>query len=136
MTKLLWLNEDALRDTHPVFEAVSADTHAIFIWDEAYFKKMDYGFKKLVFIYETLCELPVEIIQGESIAVITALKPSEIIVPYTPNPHLKHVFNRLSDSYEVNIMKDAPFTEVKKLLEWKRFFAYWKKVEKQLLAPK
>ena len=40
MNSLIWLHEDSLRDTHPVFNRVDGDCHAFFIWDNAYLKRL------------------------------------------------------------------------------------------------
>ena len=51
---LIWIHEDALRITHPVFKLAPNGTEALFVWDNPYFQKLDYSLKRLVFIYESL----------------------------------------------------------------------------------
>ena len=63
--KILLLHEKALRYRFD-FDQTSNDFKAIHIWDDAYYRMQRYSFKRLVFIYETLLELPLEIIHGNT----------------------------------------------------------------------
>ena len=64
---LIWLHEDALCASHPVFSAAPSVCEAVFVWDDAYLQHAHYSLKRLVFLYETLCELPVTIIRGHTL---------------------------------------------------------------------
>ena len=55
--KILLLHEKALRYRFDLGQT-SNDFRAIHIWDDAYYRMQGYSFKRLVFIYETLLELP------------------------------------------------------------------------------
>lgn len=137
MTHLIWLHEDALSATHPVFnEAGEAD--AVFIWDDAYFQKWGHSMKRLMFLYETLCELPVTLYRGDTIETLNALMTEKnadtLYVPHSINPDFQQVMAALKTDHSVKIVKDAPFAIPKKELGGpKRFFQYWKKVQKSAM---
>lgn len=130
-TKLIWLHEDCLRATHNLFSA-AATAKAVYIWDDAYMDAMHYGLKRRVFIYESLCELPVEIYAGETIATLTALATNadEIITGKTPNPALKEIMQSLRTGRKVTAIADDPFVQTDSPPELKRFFKYWNKAKK------
>ena len=104
MSKLIWLHEDCLRATHNLF-AHAPDAQAVFIWDDAYMSAMHYGLNRRVFIYESLCQLPVEIYAGDTVATLAQLAADgqDIITGKTPNPALKAIMR----SY-ANRPKSAP----------------------------
>jgi len=130
MINLIWLHEDALRSSHKVFAEAQENFQTVFIWDEAYFRQMDYSFKRLVFIYETVCELPCDIYKGEAFEVLSSLARSNeakiLYFPQTPNPALKLIAQNLSKTLDVVIVPDEPFVVLDKELNLRRFFNYWK----------
>lgn len=129
-TPLILLHEEALRMTHPVFKLAPAETRAIFLWDEDYFRSTGYTLKRLIFIYETLCELPVDIIQGNTLAVIRELAPSVLYAPATNNPLIVNVIGSLKGIAPVKLVEDEAFVMIKKGIKFRRFFQYWNKAEK------
>ncbi|MEM7027754.1 MAG: hypothetical protein AAF410_05980 [Pseudomonadota bacterium] len=132
---LVWLHEDALRLSHPVFEAAGGHRQSVFIWDEIYLKKMNYSFKRLVFIYESLCELPVTILEGETIDTLNhhanAIHAESIKIPATPNPYLQSMIASLD--FPTEIVNDTPFVKTEKVIKVERFFRYWNIVKKQVM---
>jgi deoxyribodipyrimidine photolyase len=139
MTDLVWLHEDALRADHPVFAHAGLEAQACFIWDENYLKRMQYSFKRLVFIYESLCELPLDIYQGDTIDVLVTLtdeyNSNAVFVAQTPNPELKHLVQSLQRRLAVNVIADEPFITLNQQPELKRFYRYWNKVKKLAMRP-
>ena len=139
MTALVWLHEDALRQDHPVYTAAGEDVISYFFWDENYLQEMDYGFKRLVFIYETLCELPVNIIHGSTVEGLSKLAENQscekIYIPATPNPVLQEIIAELQDRLPVVVVEETPFVSLTKDLDIKRFFRYWKKAKKLAMQP-
>lgn len=127
---LICLHEDALRNSHPIFNLAPMGTKAIYVWDDDYFRRVNYSLKRLVFIYETLCELPVEIIRGDTRSVIGAMAPSMLYVPTTNNPSLLTLFAGITSATQVKFVDDDVFAVTKKPIEARRFFQYWNKVEK------
>ena len=139
MTALVWLHEDALRQDHPVYTAAGEDVISYFFWDENYLQEMDYGFKRLVFIYETLCELPVNIIHGSTVEGLSKLAENQscekIYIPATPNPVLQEIIAELQHRLPVVVVEEIPFVSLTKDLDIKRFFRYWKKAKKLAMQP-
>ena len=127
---LIWLHEEALRLTHPVFAAAPGNTKAIFVWDDGYFRTANYSLKRLVFIYETLCELPLDIIIGDTKSILEQIAPSVLYIPATNNPLLVSKIHTFKSMARVELIEDDPFVILKKQADFHRFFQYWKKAEK------
>lgn len=128
---LIMLHPESLRKTHPVFKAAPPETAAIFVWDDAYWRAANYSLKRLIFVYETLCELPVEIVHGAIDDVIKAYEPSKLYVPATHNPLLLKVLTRLAELTPLQLVPDEPFVTIQHKGDLRRFFHYWNKAEKR-----
>jgi hypothetical protein len=126
---LILLHEEALRITHPVFTVAPNDTKAVYIWDDDYFRRANYSLKRLVFIYETLCELPIEIFQGNTLMIIQGLAPSTLYLPTTNNPLLISLIDTLKLIASVELVADEAFVQIKSTASFKRFSQYWNKIE-------
>lgn len=138
MSDLVWLHEDALCREHPVFEAAAPGACAVFVWDDAYLQQMGYGFKRLVFIYETLLELNLGIFRGDLVECLGQLARqhgSRILVPATPNPQLRHTIERLSNEFEVEVIAEQAFVTLPREPDLRRFFRYWNKARKLAMTP-
>ena len=127
---LIWLHEEALRATHPVFTAAPDGTSAIYVWDDQYLRQLDYSFKRLVFMYETLCELPVDILQGDTVSILKQIAPSILYVPATTKPHITSTIGGLKSVAKVEIIQDEDFVTITKAGDLRRFFPYWNMVQK------
>ncbi len=126
MTKqIIWLHDKALSQNHPVFDNMCEDTKAIYIWDEEFFKKRSYSLKRLVFIYETLCQFEVEIIKGDTLEVLKSFNPKRILIPFTVDTQIQKVINQLSKVFIVEIIEEKPFVNIGSDYESNRFFKYW-----------
>ena len=130
---LIWLHEEALRATHPVFTAAPQGTRAVFIWDDRYLQQLDYSLKRLIFIYETLCELPVDIIRGDTIAVLKELSPSLIFAPASRKTHLVTLSDHVRLVTQLEIIEDDMFVSIPEKTDFKRFFKYWNLAQKTAL---
>jgi hypothetical protein len=130
MTKqIIWLHDKALSQNHPVFNNINESTKAIYIWDEEFFKKRSYSFKRLVFIYETLCQLQIEIIKGDTIEVLKSFNPEKIIIPFTVDTQIKNLVEQLSEVFLVEIVEEKPFVNIGSGYKFNRFFKYWNKAK-------
>jgi len=89
--QLLYIHDKALGSNHPIFSRINAETKAVFIWDDAYFKQRGYSLKRLVFIYETLCSMPVDIIYGTTSDVIKTIAPTKIITSFTADTPIQNI---------------------------------------------
>ena len=136
MADLIWLHDEALRASHPVLSPVSSQLPAVFIWDNAYFDAMHTGFKRRVFIYEALAELPVEIIRGDTLAVLTDLAGDGVLrTASSGNPQLRALIATLRQSMEVIEIDDDPLVRLSASPDLKRFFRYWNKARKCAMQP-
>ncbi len=134
MSDLIWLHEDMLRATHPVFAQSDKAATAIFIWDDAYFDAAGYSLKRRVFLYETLCQLPVDIYRGDTASCIgqcaQEMGAETILTGTTPNPVLQNIMQKLGATYQLKRIEDEPFVNLDGPADLKRFFRYWNKARK------
>ncbi|WP_371398036.1 hypothetical protein [Fretibacter rubidus] len=135
MSAIIWIHEDALRADHPVFAAAGTDAQVVFIWDDAYFTAQGYSFKRLVFIYECLLDLPVILCKGDMATVLSGLiEGRDLYVPTTPNPDYQTVAAVLSKTTKVHYISETPLTFIETEPDMKRFFRYWNKAKKSALS--
>ena len=127
---LILLHEESLRMMHPVFNNAPEGTQVIYIWDDAYVQRTGYSLKRLIFIYETLCELEVDILRGDTCSILQEINPSLVYIPQTNNPLLVEMIDSIRGVLSVEMVEDSPFVILKKPMESKRFFQYWSKAEK------
>ena len=118
--QLLYIHDKGLGDNQPVFSRMAPNSRALFIWDDAYFKKRNYSLKRLVFIYETLTTMPVEIVNGKTLDIVKEIAPKKVITPYTSDLELRRLIRGISVEF-VHIDDNFSFT---------RFFKYWNKTKK------
>ena len=145
MANLIVLHEDALRSSHPIFnnETKSLSAHnnwekPVFIWDPDYFSDAGYSFKRLVFIYETLSALSVDIYYGKMNDVIIQLIQEKaltnLFIPETPNPQLRQFINYASTLVPTHVIDDEAFVSLDRSPDLGRFFRYWNKAKKAALS--
>jgi hypothetical protein len=127
---IIWLHEDALRISHPVFKAAPADARVIHIWDDAYLRGAGYSLKRLVFIYETLCAMPLDIMRGDMAAVLSDSNIGDIYMPSSANPTVKNIIETVSREKKVTVVAEEAFVTIFKPKDFTRFFQYWGKAEK------
>ena len=138
-TRVFWMHEDAMSLSHPVFEDFIDGDVVCFVWDAQYLKDMDYSFQRLVFIYETLCEMGVEIIRGpivDAVAERARLAEASVVhVPATLNPALQAKIDALRRQVHVEEAADTPFVDFDRPPKLRRFYGYWKKARPYLMRP-
>jgi hypothetical protein len=127
---LICLHEDALRITHPIFNVAPIGTKAVYVWDDEYLRRANYSLKRLIFMYETLCDLPVDVIRGDTRSIVVAMTPAMLYVPATNNPSILSIFASIAPAIPLNVVDDEIFAVMEKTSEARRFFQYWSKVEK------
>ncbi len=134
MKTIYWLHDESLclpKD----FD--SANDALIFIWDGDYFAQQGWSLKRLVFIYETLCELPIEIWHGDTLETLSALmqskQPSQLSVQEAIDPNLNQLINSVVKAIPMQLTQRIQWIDETKLKPCKRFYAYWQQVETQCL---
>ena len=142
MANLIWIHDEALRHDHPVFTHddrtgdKAGDTKAVYVWDDAYMANMHMGIKQRVFIYEALCELPLEIYEGNTASVLTELADGGVVqTAATPNKLLQQVMDDVGQSCRVVQIHDDVFAHLKTMPALKRFFKYWNAAKSSAMQP-
>jgi hypothetical protein len=127
---IVLFHEKALNKNFAGSHHISVETKRLFIWDDQYFKRRGYTLKRLVFIYETLCQMQIEIIQGETLELIHLLSPDQITTFFTTDLQIKEILTHLSSLYPVKIIKPDPFVIIPDSDDSVRFFQYWNQARK------
>jgi hypothetical protein len=131
---LVWMHHYALSDTHPAFQAHASGAACVYVWDDNYLRSLNYSLNRLVFIYETLCELPVEIIRGDMFSVLT-MRPEKIIyVASSQDEAIQNTILSLQQTKQVITLSEVPFISAPHDNDYTRFSAYWRKVESLALS--
>ena len=131
---IIWVHEDALSQSHPVFSAARDAKDALFIWDNEYFKSQGYTVKRLLFIYECLLEMDVKIIQGDTAQILSDFCNGQIFTAHTPNPYFLKIIEALGKAgSKITIIEDTPFSQMPMNAEMGRFFQFWNKGRKHMM---
>lgn len=143
MNTILWIHADNLSPDSPAFRA-APDAPAIFVFDEALLAEWEIGLKRLVFLYESLLELPVSIRRGdvpiEVVRFAQEHKATRILTNHSVSPRFEKLCKAISKNMpsgsRLEVLKDAPFVEINQRLDLKRFSRYWQTVKPKLLSDK
>ena len=127
--KLLLVHDKALRFGLDACEA-SERFKAIHIWDDEYYRSQKYSLKRLVFIYETLLDLPLEIIHGKTLDILSEENFDDIVIPYSGDQALKNLFSKIEKIKTVHYLFETSFVNLDRTVEFKRFFKYWNQAKK------
>ncbi len=141
MTSIILLHEEALGEFHPIYQEAGEDTTVIYVWDDEYLQSQNYGFKRLVFIYESLCTLGnVTIYRGKTEDVVSSLiqekKIKSIYIPETNIDNILNFINMINGKINVIYIPSDPLVILKKQPDLGRFFRYWKVAERTALRIK
>jgi hypothetical protein len=128
---LILLHEESLRMTHPVFHAAPQGVRAIYVWDDDYVKRTGYSLKRLVFIYETLTGLDVDILHGDTRRILQEINPTLVYLASTNNPLILEMIDSIGEVLPIEMVSDEAFVNLKNSMVFKRFFQYWRKAEKK-----
>jgi len=133
---IIWVHEDALSQSHPVFSAAGDEYVALFVWDNEYFQSQNYTVKRLLFIYECLLEMDVQIIKGNTAEVLSDFCEGQIYTAHTPNPYFLDIVEKLrARSSRVTMIEDEPFSQIASDVPMGRFFQFWNKGRKFIMKP-
>lgn len=134
---IIWIHGDCLSPAHPAFQKYP-EAPALWVWDEKLLLEWRISLKRLLFIYECLLELPVEINRGDVVAEIgkfaSARNTTNIVTSNSPSPQFRDICQRLTTEMglEVEILEVEPFLDRAGYIDLKRFSRYWKVAQQEL----
>ncbi|MFN3266852.1 MAG: hypothetical protein ACK41E_08430 [Deinococcales bacterium] len=141
MSVLVWLHGGSLSSTDPALEANPA-APAIFVFDRPFLESNRIAFPRLQFMFEGVLDAfatraaPVRVcvgIQAEEIAQFARLHGcSEIHTTQIPSPELERTLDGLEQA-GFKVMLHYPKTLTSYSGRVKRFSAFWKAVEREVL---
>jgi hypothetical protein len=76
-----------------------------------------------VFIYETLCQMPVEIIKGDTFEVMRSLAPKKVRTFFSVDTKIKELTQQLSEDYDLEVINLKPFVKMSDGYKYKRFLS-------------
>jgi len=131
---IIWIHGDCLSPRNPIW-AEYPRVPAVWVWDEELLQAWGISFKRLVFIYECLVELPLEIRRGNVIAelncFIQAHQAHEVITNPSPSPRFQAICQGLSVPVRLIVLPE--FVKLPENPDLKRFSRYWNVAKPQLL---
>lgn len=132
---LVWVHGDSLSPTNPAL-LTYPQAPAVWVWDEELLNQWQISRKRIVFIYECLLELPVEIRRGNVVQELTqamqAQRAKHLVTTPSPSPRFKQICQELSRQFTLEILAIPPLIPPQKYLDLKRFSRYWKVAEKHI----
>ncbi len=128
--KIFWVHDKSLSVEHIFLQNLDAQSKAIFIWDDDYFQSRAYSLKRLVFIYESICQMPIEIIKGNIFEIMQSYAPEKITIAFTADTKIKEIIKHLTKLYEIEVIKPKNFVDISDNYQFERFFQYWSKAKK------
>jgi hypothetical protein len=140
-TPLIWLHGDCLDPHGPALEAYP-DAHAVFVFDDALLAEYQLSFKRIVFLYECLLEIPrAEIRKGDvptQLALASAAHGcTRIATTESVAPRFRAIASALRTTHNlpVEIIPLVPFIELARgeRLDLKRFSRYWSAVSRRAM---
>jgi hypothetical protein len=124
---LIWIHGDCLSPLSPPLQTYP-NAPAIWIWDDQYLEQQQVSLKRILFIYECLIELPVEIRRGEVATEINRFAQAQsadgIVTTASPSPRFKQICQALE--LPLTILDVEPFVDYQGYIDLKRFSRYWR----------
>jgi len=129
--RIAWLHADCLNAAW-----LEPTDHAVYVFDDKQIDADGWGLKRILFVYETLLELPVEIHRGPTVETLATLARGceGIVTVDTPDPWLRARIADLREVAPVEVKPAPRFVELDGDVDLKRFSRYWAKAERKLLA--
>lgn len=136
MSTIIWVHGDALRHDSAAFRTYPT-APAVFVWDDVVLRGYGVSLKRLVFIYECLLDLPVEILRGDVAQQVRAFaqhhQADTVVTMESPAPRFAQIVATLRETHTVIVLADAPLVAVEGDVDLGRFSRFWQKVRPLLL---
>ncbi len=131
MTSVLWIHEDVLNPKAAIWQRPYAG--AVFVFDAEQLREAGYSLKRVMFLYESLLELPVSIRQGNTEEVVSSFAAERgaqrILTSASVQPWIRRVVERLRARWSVEVVPEAPFLDGPEPSDLTRFARFWRQVE-------
>jgi hypothetical protein len=131
MTTVLWLHEDMLNPHAALWRRPHAG--AVYVFDEQHLRQAGYSLKRVMFIYESLLELPVSIRKGDTEIIVASFAAErgaqQIATSVSVQPWIQRTVERLRTRWRVEVVSEAPFLDCPEPSDLTRFARFWRQVE-------
>ena len=136
MSSIVWIHADCLRRECAAFQQYPT-APALFVWDDVVLRGYGLSLKRMVFLYECLLDLDVEIHRGDVASEVRAFAQTHgattIITMETPAPRFATIVSDLRTTHRVDVHADEPFAEVSDGVDIKRFSRFWGSIRTQVV---
>lgn len=134
---IVWVHGDALSPTNPALQAYPA-APALFVWDDALLDGYAISLKRVLFIYESLLELPVVIRRGdvadELLRFAAEHTTQTVVTTESVAPRFHHIARTITrQGLTLRVLRPPAFLETSERLDLQRFSRYWRVAQKHLL---
>ena len=135
---LIWVHTDSLNAT---LMDSQKDAPAVFLWDSKWLTDARITLKRIVFLAESLAELPgtIELRSGdpatELLAAARVAGADYILAQRTPDPRLLAAAQTLGRTMPVVWVDPPPFVESSRAFDLKRFSRYWQRAQASAMQP-
>lgn len=134
---IVWIHGDCLSPYNPALQACP-QAAAVFVWDDALLEAWQISLKRIVFLYESLLELPVTIRRGdpaEEIARFASRHHAQTIATTpSPSPRFAHICEQLrTQNFHIELHPVEPFLDYTGQLDLGRFSRYWQVARRHVL---
>lgn len=126
---IVWVHGDCLSPTNPALTAWPG-APAVFVWDDALLDAYQLSFKRVLFIYECLLELPVAIRRGDVAEQVAAFAREHsadgVATAESVSPRFRQITRQLRQTVgPLRIYRIPPFLDGPAPTDLKRFSRYW-----------
>lgn len=139
LSVLLWIHGDCLSPLNPAFLAHPGNP-AIFVWDDELLERQRISFKRIVFIYECLLELPVTIRRGDVATEVLAFAQEHaaqrVVTSASPAPRFRTIRRTIEQHLPVTVLPAAELVEYAGRLDLRRFSRYWRVAERYAMGQR
>ncbi len=126
---VVWVHGDCLSPRGPALRWAPG-APAIWVWDDALVEEWRLSLKRLVFIYESLVELPVTIRRGDVAAEVAAFAAehgaTRVLTAGSPSPRFRSIVEEVERAVPVEVLPVEPFLAYGGHLDLSRFAKYWR----------
>lgn len=131
---VVWVNGDCLSPCGPAL-AAHPGAPALWVWDEGLLQEWRLSLKRVVFLYESLLELPVVIRRGDVAEEVAAFAreygAARVVTTGSPSPRFGEICAALRASLPVEVLEPEPFLPSSAgRLNLRSFSSYWRSAER------